>query len=104
MLLPDGDLTSAVTDNSGTVGRYVGPHTAARVGFAVEPHQGRLVPVLIGTASMDPDLGYAVPPRQWWLVIALQTDGGSILSAPLQITLNGETAVVAGGQGAATGS
>ncbi len=88
VLLTDGDLTSAVTDSSGTVvGRYVGPHALPRVGFAIEPHQSRPVPVLIGTASMVPDLGYAVPPGQWWLVIALQTDNGNTLTEPLEITI-----------------
>lgn len=88
VLLTGGDLTSAVTDSSGTVvGRYVGPHTAARVGFAIEPHQSRPVPVLIGTASMVPDLGYAVPPGQWRLVIALQTAKGNMVAAPLEITI-----------------
>ena len=88
VLLTNGSLTSAVTDNSGTiVGLYVGPHNARRVGFAIEPHQSRPVPVLIGTASMVPDLGYAVPPGQWGLVIALHTDSGNMLSAPLKITI-----------------
>lgn len=45
------------------------------------------MPVLIGTASVAPDLGYAVPPGQWRLVIALQTDNSNTLSAPLQITI-----------------
>ena len=77
-----------MTDNSGTiVGLYVGPHTLARVGFPIEPHQSRPVPVLIGTASMVPDLGYAVPPGQWGLVITLQTDSGNMLSTPLDITI-----------------
>jgi hypothetical protein len=88
VLLTNGALTSAVTDNSGTVvGLYVGPHTLARVGFAIEPHQSRPVPVLIGTASVVPDLGYAVPPGQWRLVIALQTDNGNMVAAPLEITI-----------------
>jgi hypothetical protein len=88
VLLTNGDLTSAVTDNAGTVvGLYVGPHTLARVGFAIEPHRSRPVPVLIGTASVVPDLGYAVPPGQWWLVIALQTDNGNMLTEPLEITI-----------------
>jgi hypothetical protein len=34
-----------------------------------------------------PDLGNAVPPGQWGLVIALRTDSGSVLSAPLEITI-----------------
>jgi hypothetical protein len=57
------------------------------VGFAIEPHQSRPVPVLIGTASVVPDLGYAVPPGQWWLVIALATDTGVTLRAQLEITI-----------------
>jgi hypothetical protein len=42
---------------------------------------------LIGTASVVPDLGYAVPPGQWRLVIALQTDNGNMVAAPLEITI-----------------
>jgi len=57
------------------------------VGFAIEPHQSRPVPVLVGTASVVPDLGYAVPAGQWWLVIALQTDNGNTLTEPLEITI-----------------
>ncbi|MEU4291145.1 hypothetical protein AB0E63_23215 [Kribbella sp. NPDC026596] len=88
VLLTSGALTSAVTDSSGgIVGLYVGPLYARRVGFALEPHQSRPVPVLIGTASMVPDLGYAVPPGKWRLVIALHTDGGNMLSAQLDITI-----------------
>ncbi|WP_433164399.1 hypothetical protein [Kribbella sp. CA-247076] len=89
VLLTNGALTSAVTDSSGAVvGLYVGPRTAARVGFAIEPHQSRPVPVLIGTASVVPDLGYAVPPGQWRLVIALLTYKRKMVSAPLEITVS----------------
>ncbi|WP_329482578.1 hypothetical protein OG555_10240 [Kribbella sp. NBC_01484] len=88
VLLTNGHLRSAVTDNSGSVvGLHVGPHTLAGVGFAIEPHQSRPVPVLIGTASVVPDLGYAVPPGQWQLVIAPQTDNGNMLTAPMEITI-----------------
>jgi hypothetical protein len=88
VLVTNGALASAVADNSGAVvGLYVGPHSLARVGFAIEPHQSRPVPVLIGTASVVPDLGYAVPPGQWWLVIALATDTGVTLRAQLEITI-----------------
>src|SRR6266498_3446575 len=88
VLATAGDLQSAVTDTSGSVvGRYVGPHTAARVEFWIEPHQSRPVPVLVGTASVVPDLGYAVPPGQWRLVIALQTDNGDMVTASLEITI-----------------
>ncbi|MEV0794406.1 hypothetical protein [Kribbella sp. NPDC050459] len=77
-----------MTDNSGTVvGLYVGPRTLAPVWFAIEPRQSRPVPVLIGTASVVPDLGYAVPPGQWWLVIALARDTDVTLTPPLEITI-----------------
>ncbi|TCC65471.1 hypothetical protein E0H73_00545 [Kribbella pittospori] len=88
VLFSNRSLTSAVTDNSGTVvGLYVGPSNAVRVGFAIEPHQSRPVPVLIGTASVVPDLGYAVPPGQWQLVIALHTENSNMLSSPLPLTI-----------------
>jgi hypothetical protein len=89
VLSTDGDLRSAVTDSSGNVvGLDVGPSPLPLVGFSIQPHQSRPVPVWIGTASLVPDLGYAVPPGQWGLVIALQTaSGGSMVSAPLEITI-----------------
>lgn len=88
LLSTDGHLRSAVTDGSGrAVGLYVGPHSLALVQFWIEPHQSHALPVLIGTASVVPDLGYAVPPGQWGLVIELGTDSGSLLSAPIEITI-----------------
>jgi hypothetical protein len=88
VLFTGGALTSAVTDRSGSVvGLYVGPRNAVRIGFAIGPHESRPVPVLIGTASLVPDLGYAVPPGQWRLVIVLQTDKGHMVAAPLGITI-----------------
>jgi hypothetical protein len=83
-----GDLLAAVADSAGSVvGVHVGPHNAARVELWIEPHQISPLPVLIGTASVVPDLGYAVPLGQWHLVIALHTNNGVMLSAPLEITI-----------------
>ncbi|MGZ0150403.1 hypothetical protein ACXJJ3_25320 [Kribbella sp. WER1] len=46
------------------------------------------VPALIGTASLVPGLGYAVPPGRWGLVVSLQADGGGhLLSKPLELTV-----------------
>jgi hypothetical protein len=88
VLSTNGEMTSAVVDRSGSVvGRHVGPHPLPMVPFAIEPQESRPVPVLIGTASMIAELGYAVPPGQWWVVIGLQTQSGSMLSAPLEITV-----------------
>lgn len=89
VLVTAGDLYTAVIDGSGdVVGRYVGPHNAPRIGFPIEPHQSSLVPALIGTASLVPDLGYAVPPGRWGLVVSLQTEtSGHLLSEPLELTV-----------------
>lgn len=89
VLFSNGALSSVVTDGSGSVvGRFVGPQYARRVGFEIAPHQTRPVPVLIGTASVVPELGYAVPPGQWTLVVELHTEAGSMLLAPLDVTVS----------------
>lgn len=88
VLLTNGQLSSAVTDSSGrVVGRYVGPHPLPLVGFEIEPQQSRPVPVWIGTASVVPDLEYAVPPGHWGLTVELQTESGNQLLAPLELTI-----------------
>jgi hypothetical protein len=89
VLISNGALSSVVTDGSGSVvGRFVGPQYARRVGFEIAPEQTRPVPVRIGTASMVPELGYAVPPGQWTLVVVLQTETGTLLLAPLDLTVS----------------
>ncbi|MFD7156876.1 hypothetical protein ACFV9C_19920 [Kribbella sp. NPDC059898] len=66
VLITNGELASVVTDSSGrVVGEFAGPHPVSRVGFAVGAGESRPVPVLVGTASLVPELGYAVPPGQW---------------------------------------
>ncbi|GAA3139088.1 hypothetical protein JOF29_000281 [Kribbella aluminosa] len=88
VLITAGDLHSTVTDSSGAVvGLYVGPHNAPRIEFPIDPGHSRPVPALIGTASLVPDLGYAVPPGTWALVITLQTVSGFYLSTPLELTI-----------------
>jgi hypothetical protein len=89
VLITNGELSSAVTNSSrAVVGRFAGPHTLARVGFEIAPQQTRPVPVLIGTASVVPELGYAVPPGQWTLVVVLHTETGSMLLAPVDLTVS----------------
>jgi hypothetical protein len=88
VLLTAGDLYSAVTDSSGNVvGRYVGAHNLPRIEFPIEPQRSRAVPALIGTASLVPDPGYAVPPGRWSLVVSLTIASGHYLSAPLELTV-----------------
>ncbi|MEU4198283.1 hypothetical protein AB0E69_40750 [Kribbella sp. NPDC026611] len=88
VLLSNGALGSLLVDSSAAVvGRFVGPQPLVRVGHPVEAHGSRPVPVLIGTASLVPELGYAVPPGQWGLLVGLGTENGSRWSAPLEITV-----------------
>jgi hypothetical protein len=88
VLITNGELSAEVVDGSGgVVGLFPGPHTLARVGFEVGPHESRPVPLMVGTASVVPELGYAVPPGEWRLVVVLQTETGSLLLAPLDITI-----------------
>jgi hypothetical protein len=58
-----------------------------RDGWDFRLRLSRLVPVLIGTPSVIPELGFAVSPGEWSLVVSLQTDEGYMLSAPLAITI-----------------
>ncbi|MFF0271121.1 hypothetical protein [Kribbella sp. NPDC004536] len=88
VLITMGELSSVVTDGSGNVvGRFAGPHPLPRVGFAVGARETRPVPVLIGTASLVPELGYAVPPGEWTLVVALGTEGEGLQLARLGLTI-----------------
>jgi len=84
----NGQLQSAVVDDAGAVvGRYVGAQNLPFVGFAVEAGRGTEVPVLVGTDSVVPRLGYAVPPGQWHLVVLLDVDRERTVSAPLPLTV-----------------
>ncbi|MER7249909.1 hypothetical protein [Kribbella sp. NPDC000426] len=88
LLYPSRNLHATLTDRRGNVvGRYVGPINAGRIGLPLEPQQSHRLTVLIGAASVVPELGYAVPPGEWNLVISLQTDERFLLSEPLKITV-----------------
>ncbi|MGZ0146694.1 hypothetical protein ACXJJ3_06455 [Kribbella sp. WER1] len=57
-----------------------------RRGFAVEARSSRSIPLLIGTASVVPELGYAVPPGEWGLEIVLAPEGGGVVLASLRMS------------------
>jgi hypothetical protein len=87
-LSTNGHLQCAVVDQDReVVGRYTGPQRLPMVRFRVEPGQHTEVPVLVGTDSLDPALGYAVPPGKWAIVVELPTSDGLLLSTPLPITV-----------------
>lgn len=57
------------------------------VQFTIEPGQTQLIPALIGTASVVPEWGYAVPPGAWQVVVQLRTSEGTFLSEALALTV-----------------
>jgi len=70
----NGQLTADVVDLE--AGRHVGGFTGAQilplVMFRVTPGTTQRIPLLVGTASFVPALGYAIPPGQWALRVTLK--------------------------------
>ena len=44
---------------------YAGPQAAVGIRFTLAAGDKEALPLLIGTASLEPMLGYAVPPGDW---------------------------------------
>lgn len=87
VLETNGSLQSRVLDTSGTpVGCADGAQTAPGVSFPIEPGERVQVPVVIGTASFEPALGYAIPPGSWTVEIHLPT-AGQLAFAHLPLTI-----------------
>jgi hypothetical protein len=84
----NGQVTARVMDPD--TGRCVGGFTGAQhmplILFRIPPHGTVDVPMLIGTASFDPELGYAVPPGRWLIEVTLRiTDRGDFRTPLLPI-------------------
>jgi hypothetical protein len=69
----NGQVTAAVVDpQTGlVVGGFAGAQTLVRIDFHVVPGATKRIPLLIGTASVVPELGYTVPPGMWGIQIPL---------------------------------
>jgi hypothetical protein len=69
----NGQVTAAVVDpHSGeVVGGFAGAQRLPLIIFRVAPGQTGRVPLLIGTASCTPRLGYAIPPGDWGIQATL---------------------------------
>jgi hypothetical protein len=69
----NGQVTAVVVDPhaGGVVGGFAGPQTLPLIIFRVAPGQTERVPLLIGTASSTPRLGYAIPPGDWGIQATL---------------------------------
>src|SRR5262245_56503464 len=63
----NGQITAVVVDpdTGHVVGGFAGAQTLPLVIFEIGAGRTRRIPLLIGTASFVPELGYAVPPGRW---------------------------------------
>jgi hypothetical protein len=70
----NGHLTAHVVDPSTgeIVGGFAGAQTLPLIMFKLSPGETRNVPLLIGTASRTPRLGYAIPPGDWGIQATLR--------------------------------
>ena len=85
----NGNLTATIVDDTGTaVGGYTGAQHLPLMIFAAAPSETVRIPVLVGTASYSPELGYAVPPGTWHLTAPMDLDDGRHLVTPaLELTI-----------------
>ena len=85
----NGHLTARVVDDTGAVvGGYSGAERQPLVIFTAEPAQTARLPLLVGTASFKPELGYGVPPGTWHLTASMDlSDGRHLTTPPLELTI-----------------
>jgi hypothetical protein len=69
----NGNLTAVVADpQTGQVaGGVAGAQIMPLIMFPVAPGTTERIPLLTGTASLRPDLGYSVPPGSWGIAVPL---------------------------------
>jgi hypothetical protein len=86
----NGVVQSVIVDpaNGEVVGSFAGAQSLPLVRFQADPGQAISAPILIGSASLRPELGYAVPPGLWALEAILEVEGvGRYRSSLLPITV-----------------
>jgi hypothetical protein len=69
----NGQLTTAIVDpaTGEVVGGFAGAQALPLITYRVAPGQTEPIPLLTGTASFTPRLGYAVPPGSWGIQATL---------------------------------
>jgi hypothetical protein len=87
----NGQLTALVLDprTSDVVGGFSGAQTLPSVRFDLRPGDRTTIPLLVGTTSFVPDLGYRLPEGAWEMAADLRFADGRVLrsgSVPLAIT------------------
>jgi hypothetical protein len=74
----NGQVTAVVVDprTGQAVGGYAGFQTLAGIFFRVAAGATERIPLLIGTASFTPELGYILPPGSWGIQVPLDLAPG----------------------------
>jgi hypothetical protein len=85
-----GELIADVIDPASgkVVGGYQGAVRLMLQTFTVQPGATQRIPLLVATASLVPELGYAIPPGQWGAQATLDPAAGqAVRTPPLPITI-----------------
>jgi hypothetical protein len=80
----NGQLTAQIVDpaNGTVVGGYVGGQRLPGIAFTARAGGTVRIPLLVGTASFDPDLGFALPPGLWELYVPFGIIGHQAMRTP----------------------
>ncbi len=99
VLQTNGRITAPVLDPES--GRLVGIATEAQtlpeISFEAAPGTTVKVPLLVGTASVDPRLGFTVPAGHWDAQAELSIAGERFLTPPLPMTVGPTLGIDVGG-------
>ena len=63
------DTAATTTDATNVVASYTGGIAGVGVGGTLAPGESSEIPVLVGTASCGPGVGYALPPGQYDVLV-----------------------------------
>lgn len=88
----NGQLTAVVVDpgTDRVVGGFAGAQHMPLVVFRVPAGETRRIPLLVGTTSFEPSLGYAIPPGDWAVRTTLRLGDGRTLGTPtMPLTVTG---------------
>jgi hypothetical protein len=89
-LLTNGRVTGAVVDPSSgeVVGGFAGAQVMVGIQMSIPAGVERSIPLLVGTASRLPRLGYAVPPGPWAIEMDLTlVEGGRYRTPRFPLTV-----------------
>ncbi|MGA2805269.1 MAG: hypothetical protein ABSF89_12910 [Acidimicrobiales bacterium] len=76
VICTNGHVTAQVLDpdTRAVVGCFAGGQILPGIYFRAAPGETVVVPVLVGTASFSPDLGYVVPAGEWAIQVILELE------------------------------